>query len=209
MDLHALATDRQTVNWTRKLWHVVGGLVTFFVVLYLGWPWTFLAAVATLLTWISIESARRREPWFGRLFFTLSAPFVRHYERRRVVGNTWFALSATLLSVVIRDPIILAAAFIGWTFGDPAAEVFGKLIPSKKYFDDEKSVAGTIACFAVSFLAYLAFFRLLSIGGEITAAAFTGAAATTLAETFSLRFTVNDNFSIPLVSALALSYVLV
>jgi dolichol kinase len=162
------------------------------------------------LTWVTIESLRRREPWFGRLFFSLSAPFVRYYERRRYVGNTWFALGVTILTAIFHDPVLISASLIGWTFGDPAAEIIGRLTPSHKYFGGEKSIAGTLGCFVVSLAAYLAFFRLLGSAGEAWwAIALTGAAATTLAETFSLSFTVNDNFTIPLVTALALSYVLV
>lgn len=198
------------VNWPRKFWHLVGGLVAIAIPLLVPWPWPFFAALATLLTWVTIESLRRREPWFGRLFFSLSAPFVRHFERRRYVGNTWFALGATILTGIFHDPILVSASLVGWTFGDPAAEIIGRIVQSRPYFGGEKSVVGTLGCFVVSLAAYLVFFRLIGTSGEIFwSAALTGAAATTLAETFSLSFTVNDNFTIPLVTALALSYVLV
>ncbi|MFH0828815.1 MAG: hypothetical protein V1907_01395 [Candidatus Kerfeldbacteria bacterium] len=202
MSMHALAR----INWTRKLWHIVGGCFAISVAVYLPWPYPFYVAFATLLLWTSIEAARRREPWFGKLFFTLSAPFIRHHERRTYVGNTWFAFSASILGLLFKDPLLLSASLVGWTFGDPAAEVCGRLIPSKKFFDDEKSLAGTFGCLIVSFIAYVIFFRLMGTGGDILAAAFIGAAATTIAEMFSFSFTVNDNFMIPLVTALALSF---
>jgi dolichol kinase len=179
------------------------------VPLIFGWFWSLVVAVVTLLTWVTIESMRRNEPWFGKLFFTLSAPFVRHRERRTIVGNTWMALSATLLTVIFRDPVLIAGALVGWTFGDPAAEITGKLIPSKKYFDGQKSIAGTVGCFLISFAAYVAFFKIVGVGGAIIPGALTVALATTFAETMSLDFTVNDNFTIPLFSALALSYILI
>ena len=197
-----------SVSWTRKMWHISGGCVVIALATFVPWPYSFFMAFAVLLAWISVEAMRRREPWFGRLFFTLSAPFIRHYERRTYMGNTWTALSAAVLSGLFKDPFLLAACFVGWTFGDPAAERVGRLIPSKKYFSGEKSIAGTIACFVVSFIAFYAFFRIMGTGGAVVSAALTGAAATTLAETFSLSFTVNDNFTIPLVTALALTYVI-
>ncbi|MBI4092425.1 MAG: hypothetical protein HY420_00705 [Candidatus Kerfeldbacteria bacterium] len=197
------------VNWSRKFWHVSGGCFAIFIAAYFSWPIPFFVALATLLTWITIESMRRREPWFGKLFFILAAPFVRHHERRTYVGNTWFAFSVTILAALFRDPLLLSASLVGWTFGDPAAEIFGRLVPSKKYFDGEKSLSGILACFIFSFAAYVLFFRLVGTGGDPLSAALTGAAATTLAETFSLSFSVNDNFTIPLVTALALSYVLI
>ncbi len=153
-------------------------------------------------------AARRREPWFGKLFFTLSAPFIRHFERRTYVGNTWFAFSVTILAFLFKDPLLLSASVIGWTFGDPAAEIAGRLIPSKRFFDDEKSLAGALGCFVVSFTAYLGFFKIMGTGGDIVAASFIGALATTIAEMFSFSFTVNDNFMIPLATALALSFTL-
>ena len=197
-----------SVSWSRKLWHIAGGCIVIALATLVPWPYSFYIASATLLIWISIEAMRRREPWFGKLFFTLSAPFIRSQERRTYIGNTWTALSAAILSGLFRDPLLLAACFIGWTFGDPAAEIVGRLIPSKKFFNGEKSVVGTLACFAVSFAAFYAFFRIMGTGGDVGAAALTGAAATTLAEMFSLSFTVNDNFTIPLVTALALTYII-
>lgn len=197
------------INWTRKFWHISGGVVAIVIALFLPWPYPFFVALATLLTWVSIEAARRREPWFGRLFFTLSSPFVRHFERRKFIGNTWFALAVTILAAIFRDPIILAASVVGWTFGDPAAEIFGRLVPSKQFFGGEKSVAGTLGCFIVSFSAYAAFFHVVGIRGDVLSASLIGAMATTIAEFFSLSFSVNDNFFIPIAAALVFSYVLV
>jgi dolichol kinase len=192
----------------RKVWHIGGGLVAIALAYYIHWPYTFSIALAVFLTWVTVESLRRREPWFGKLFMTISAPFVRGYERRKYVGNTWFALSVTILSAIFHDPILLAGSVVGWTFGDPAAEIIGRLIPSKKYFGGEKSLSGTLSCFIVSFFAFFAFFTVTKTGGDVVSASLTGAAATTLAETFSLSFAVNDNFTIPLVTALSLSFVL-
>lgn len=206
---HAIHQVWYGINWTRKFWHVAGGMFAIALSLLLPWPLVFFVALTTLLTWVTVESMRRREPWFGKLFLTLSSPFVRHYERRKYVGNTWFALSVTILTAIFRDPVLLSASLVGWTFADPAAEIVGKLIPSKKFFGGEKSLAGTLGCFAVGLLAYMAFFRVIGTQGDLLSAAFTGAAATTFGETFSFSFSVNDNFTIPLVTALALSYVLV
>lgn len=210
MSNHSLSINKLLygVNWQRKLWHVVGGMVAITLPLLLPWPLPFFIALGVLLTWVTIESMRRREPWFGRLFFTLSSPFVRHYERRKFIGNTWFALAMTIITAIFRDPLLVAAAVVGWTFGDPAAEIIGRAIPSKKFFDGEKTVAGSLGCFFVSALAYWGFFQTLGTGGDILSASLIGAAATTLAEVFSLSFSVNDNFTIPLVTALALSFVL-
>lgn len=197
------------VNWSRKFWHVSGGLIAITIAYLLPWPIPFFVAFATFLWWVSVESMRRREPWFGRLFFSLSAPFVRARERRNVIGNTWSALAMTIIGGLFQDPILLAGSMIGWTFGDPVAEIFGKLIPSTSFFDREKSIAGSLGCFLASAVAYGAFFWIIGTGGDPLSAALTLAATTTLAEAFSTSFTVNDNFMIPLSSALALSYVLV
>lgn len=198
-----------TVNWGRKIWHLTGGLFAVAIAYYLPWPWPFLVAAGSFLLWVTIESMRRREPWFGRLFFSISAPFVRGFERRKLVGNTWLTLAVTIIAAIFHNPVLLAGSMIGWTFGDPAAEIFGKTIPSAKYFDGEKSIAGSIGCFVAAFLAYAGYFQVVGTGGDLFPAALTVAAATTLAEAFSTSFTINDNFMIPLSSALALSYILV
>lgn len=198
-----------SVNWSRKLWHLTGGMVIIALAYFLPTPYPFFIALASFFTWVSIESMRRRERWFGRLFFSLSAPFVRGFERRKILGNTWTAFAATILTALFHDPVLLAGAFVGWAFGDPAAEIIGKIVPSKSYFGNEKSVAGTIGCFAVGAIAYAGFFWLLGFEANVMPAAMTVAAAVTLAESFSTSFTINDNFLIPLSSALALSYILV
>lgn len=201
----SIATSLVHVNWSRKFWHISGGCFAIAIAALLPWPYPFFVASATLLTWITIEALRRREPWFGRLFFTFSAPFIRPFERRTYVGNTWFSFSITILAFLFKDPTLLAASVVGWTFGDPAAEIFGRIIPSKKYFGNEKSIAGSLACFVVSFVMFYLFFKIMGTGGAIVSASLLGAIATTLAESFSLSFSINDNFMIPLVTALALS----
>jgi dolichol kinase len=203
-------TERSaSINWGRKIWHMTGGLFAIGVAYFVPWPYSFYVALGSFLIWVSIESMRRREPWFGRLFFSLSAPFIRGFERRKIVGNTWLTLSVTIIAAIFHDPVLIAGSVVGWTFGDPAAEIIGKLVPSKAYFGGEKTLAGTLGCFVVSALAFAGFFWATHVGGDILPAALTVAAATTLGETFSTSFTVNDNFMIPLTSALALSFILI
>ncbi|MFH0829290.1 MAG: hypothetical protein V1907_03885 [Candidatus Kerfeldbacteria bacterium] len=188
------------VPWWRKVFHVFFGLYSITVVLSVERPWPLYQAVAWLIVWFLIEFWRQSDRRFNRLFFRTFRLFVRRQERRRPVGNTWFAAAAVFVTACVRDPTLAAACFVGWTFGDPTAEVFGRTIMSPRVGIGRKTLAGLAACFTVSLATYLLFFLLIK-GGVWWKLSLVGAAATTLAEIWSDR--IDDNLTIPVACALA------
>ncbi len=191
-----------SVPWLRKVFHLLSGLYSMYMILQYDRPWPLYQAIAWLAFWTLVEWWRLSNHRFNRSVFRTFRPFFRGEERRRPV-NVWFCAAAVLVTAFVHDPTLAAACFIGWTFGDPTAEVVGRTVRSPRLGLGRKTVAGLVSCFTVTFVAYLLFFGLIE-GGMWWWLSLAGALATTMAEAGSER--ISDNLTIPLACALALSF---
>lgn len=129
-------------------------------------------------------------------------------------GTVWFPLSlALLLALFWTRPLVILAGMVPLTVGDPAAALVGRRLGWGRY--GEKSLAGTLAMFAVSWAALWASFLWLGAlpgggavpwggavpGGGAGAWALVLAAAAALLEAAGRRGT--DNLLVPLGAAAA------
>ena len=108
-----------------------------------------------------------------------------------------------VITALFKDPLVVSGCLVGWTFGDPAAEIGGRLIRTPRFRGRRKTVAGAAACMLVSMAAYAVFFRQLGV--PIDAVGIIAVSAvTTVGETFSGK--LDDNLTIPILCALTLFY---
>jgi uncharacterized protein (TIGR00297 family) len=131
----------------------------------------------------------------------------RHEERRRPLQSGIHLYPFSVLLLVILFGWRMEAAAAGWVImaaGDPAARAVGRSLGRRRLpWNPGKTVAGSIACAAASFLACGAI--LVWMGRPVAEAAFL-AAPTGLFAAFveSLPWRLNDNLTMPLLSALFL-----
>ena len=141
----------------------------------------------------AIEATRLYVPRFNAWIMPLFGGIHREEEMRRVSGIFWTLLGSVITISVFKDPKVVLCALGYLVFADAAAALVGVPLGRHKLWG--KSWEGSSACFAASFLVGLAFMDPFW--------AVAGAAIVTAVELSPLPW--NDNFWVPLVSAVFLS----
>ncbi|HJT23051.1 MAG TPA: hypothetical protein VJ873_00630, partial [bacterium] len=140
---------------------------------------------------------RLRDHKFNSQFMTVFSAFVRRTETNRYNGST-FLCFAFFTVILFFSRYIAITAMLFLSLGDAAAELGGKNFGRLKIFS--RSMEGSTAFFIVAFVVAYAFYGDWRIA---VLAAFAGA----MVELFS--FELDDNLTVPIGSAVALSLVLV
>lgn len=177
---------------SRKLFHLGGGLTT------LALPWMFadvwpvlLLTAITVPTLLTLKHVQRLRNGLGGVLYGVTRPSL---------GEVYFPLSACLLFVLAHDrPLLYCVPLLLLTLADPAAAIVGARFGTIKYVtrDGYKSLEGSLAFFAVSFLATSGALLLSGATPDVTVpgVAITLALLLTLVEAFAWRGL--DNLLIP------------
>jgi diacylglycerol kinase (CTP) len=195
---------RNDLHLARKVWHCGMGLFMVFIYL-IGTPklvcvLLLLSALAFTLT---LEYGRLRFPRLNEWAIKAMGPLMRKSEVSKVSG-TPFYVGSVLLSVIIFPKSIAILSILFLAIGDPISSVFGILYGDLgPRFSNGKSLIGTAAGMGICCLITFVYFVMNqnSIGASALIA-LAGGIAGGGAEMIPLD--IDDNFSIPLVSGLAL-----
>lgn len=176
------------VEWTRKLVHVGGGLVSASFPWLFAWQWTVLALALVAIAGLAI--GRR-----GNL-----VPSVTAVERRSR-GEMWFPVGVYLLFVVARhQPVYWLIALAALVFSDSAAALIGRAYGRFGYAvgEDRKSVEGSLVFLLATFLAvHVAL--LLGTDIERSASVLVAVQLALLVASFeAISMRGNDNLVVPL-----------
>ncbi|NDG84298.1 MAG: hypothetical protein EBX52_04575 [Proteobacteria bacterium] len=195
---------RNDLHLARKVWHCAMGV--FMALVYgLGTPQLIcvLLLVSGLVFFLVAEYARLMFPRWNAFAIRVMGPLMRKSEVNRVSG-TPFYVGSVLLSVAIFPKPIAILSILFLAIGDPVSSLigitWGDLGPR---FSNGKSLIGTVAGMGVCCL--ITFCYLVSTGvgpGVAVLIALAGGIAGGGAEMIPLE--IDDNFSIPLVSGMAL-----
>ena len=148
----------------------------------LAWGLAALFAVALV-----VEVGRARSERVRGAFHRTAGPVLRPHEHTRWSGATWL-LAAFLLSVLLLDRGAAIAAMWAVSIGDAAAAVVGRAGGRHPITGTGKSLEGSAACFAATFMGVLLVARL---GAAASAVA---ALCATVAEV--LPVSVDDNLRV-------------
>jgi diacylglycerol kinase (CTP) len=192
------------LHLARKLWHVAMGLLIAGG--YASWlPKGIVVITLTgfFLAFLVTELVRIRVPLVNKWVMIFFAPLMRKSEIHQVSGCTYF-LASSLLAVALfpKDVAVLSILFLA--LADPLASVFGILFGEKSIqFKSGRTLIGTTAGVMTCFFISVLFFKNSGMtGSEVFLISALGGIAGGTAEL--LPFEVDDNFSIPMVSGLAL-----
>ena len=155
---------------------------------------TFILLVLTPITVMAllVEGLRMLNAHFNRYVMMRFSLLIRQTEQSRFTGATFVCLSFLLVVWLFPRNIAVAAMFF-LTIGDTAAEIAGKNWGRTRYFG--RSLEGMAGFFLLALpIAWLIF-------GDWRVAV-PGAAAAALIEFLSFR--VDDNLTVPLLSAVVL-----
>lgn len=182
----------------RKAFHICLGIVLSLLIWLDLLSKEILLPIIVLGLTLSIIEKQRKLPFFSQLLDL----FEREDTRKRLPGESLllFLMGTYVLLHFFPKSTTLASLMI-LTFGDSAAHLFGVHFGRMKHpFTDKKFVEGMIAGMIAGFVPALLFVTFLE--------AFAGAVAAMLFEAVEVKFKwfrVDDNFTIPVVAALAIT----
>jgi len=198
-------------NYIRSAFHVAGGLFGAALILALSsWP-ALLVAVAFSFAgagWF-MEISRRRSARVNAALMRVFGRVSHPHEARQINSSTWYASALALLSLT-GEPTVMIVGVLILTFADPAAAVIGRRL-GRITLINGRTLEGSLT-FALTGSA-VTFVTLSLLGGPLGAGliprydlgvrlamAVTAGLLGAVAELFSRR--IDDNFSIPVTSAL-------
>jgi glycerol-3-phosphate acyltransferase PlsY len=201
--LKALKTvETKTFQGLRKMYHVLAS--SLFPLAYLYPPfhwaapetrkWLLIVSGSCFLVSFILDFLRLRDHKFNSWFMEIFSEFIRRTETNKFNGSTFLCLAFFLVIFLFSRNVSITAMFF-LSLGDAAAELGGKNFGRLRIYG--KSLEGTLAFFLVAFL--IAYFLF-----ENWQIALVGALAGALVELLS--FELDDNLTVPIGSALALSF---
>lgn len=155
----------------------------------------FYLLLAALVAMLVIEFIRFWQRGFRKTFWWMFGLVLRKHELRDFTGATYLLFSS-MLCVAFFEPNIAFCAMAFLSLGDTFAAMVGINFGKRRFKLVNKSLEGSLACFA-SCLIFGLFYA------ENPVIACTGALAATLAELSPLP--VDDNVEMPLVAAVVMT----
>lgn len=144
------------------------------------------------------EGVRLRFPAVNKKVMATIGSAYRENEKNTVSGLPWTLSGSFFTMLLFPDKNIVVASLFYLAFGDAAAALVGKRFGKRKIFWD-KTLEGSLACFAVCFFIGIFFFNWqLALAGALAAA---------VIELFP--WALNDNFWMPVISAFALTQLMI
>ncbi|OGW62981.1 MAG: hypothetical protein A2V83_11020 [Nitrospirae bacterium RBG_16_64_22] len=178
----------------RKLWHVGGGILIVSTLAFLPRVETLTAMALLFAADLAVEIVRLRNPAVNARFVRFAASLIRSSEHGKISGTPPFLAGCLAAAVLFPLPVAIAGILF-LTFGDVAATTVGERFGRTRI--GGKSLEGTGAFLAASALVSLGV--VLFPHAPPLGALIAGAGAAAAVEFLPLP--VNDNFTIPVVSA--------
>lgn len=194
---------RSDLHITRKLWHMLTGLIGL-IFYYKSGLSTDVAASYILLFSVGsflVEYLRLRNEKMNQLLMVLMKPVMRESEKNSISGMPFYALGVSLSLFFFPEKIaILSVLFL--VFADPVASFCGILYGRDKILPN-KSLQGTIAAFSVCYIVTL-LYGLVYTGPSTNLLIFSVAAGVIGAVSELCSQFIDDNLCIPVISGLGL-----
>lgn len=180
----------------RKSFHL---LIVLYILAYWLLPRGFVLWGFGILISIVIigEIVRLRVPAFNERLLNLLGGIHREEETKKLSGLPWTLSGSFLTILLFPNRTVVLVSFFYLAFGDAIAALAGKQF-GKRRICGAKTLEGSMACFLVCLAAGLPFLPWKT--------AVAGAFCATLIEL--VPWPLNDNFWMPIFSALALTILL-
>jgi dolichol kinase len=201
---------RSDLHLLRKVWHVATGLCGLWVHETFQLTAHETASVLLVVSGLgfSIDFVRLRWGSFNELVLKVMKNFMRESERFGYSGLPFYALGVSLALFFFQEKLaILAVLFL--IFSDPISSIVGivygqeKVLPNKSL---QGSLAGFLACYFLSVTYAIHHLDSPNLFNVLVFSILAGLIGMT-SELASASRRVDDNLSIPLLSALGLSFI--
>ena len=193
-------------NYLRSFYHFLNGVGVTIMIMHLFSPKALVWIAGTAAVWAwSMEIFRRRIPKLNEMLMKVFGKVAHPHEHYRVNSGTWYITALLILSLTVEG-IAAAVAVVILGAADPAAALVGRKFGRTK-LRSGRSLEGSLTFVFVGMLSALAIFGIYAYGkyslGAMLLLGFGASFFGAVAELYSQR--VDDNFTIPVASALGLS----
>ena len=200
--------SRSDLHLARKLWHISIGLCGLLAYVHLDHYLTHLDFVRIALG-IGIFSLlgdvlRLNVPAVNEAVVKLMGPFMRKSEISAPSGMPFYALGVAC-ALYFSSPKVGFLAVMFLVFADPVASAVGVRYGTSQIVKG-KSLEGTLACFLVCYFLSLSYCLHYS-DGTWSLVAFSLAAALIGSVSELVSVYLDDNFTIPVISALGIEQI--
>lgn len=195
---------KSDMHWARKIWHMVSVFIIFG--LYRLLPPIYSQILITLgwLIFVPVDFLRLKNKNLNDLLIHLFRPIIRKTEVHKLAGTSYLLTGVFILVFFFsRDIASLSLLFLA--FADPLASVIGIKYGRDKIFG-HKSIQGFIAAYFVCFLCSFIFLYSVTIPSDrLFVFSLLAALIGALAELIPIA-RVDDNFTLPILSATGLYF---
>jgi dolichol kinase len=191
-----IPTRSQTLR--RALIHVLVGSVCALVIFVLPHLWTVILMTAATALVLMLDVIRSHAASPRNIISDVFSPFLRASESKTLSGASYLFIGSWAVALLFPRYIAVSAIlFVSW--GDPLAAIFSSLKGKIRVWG--KFIEGDIACLVTCLV--LAVVLAQFTGFPPLTVLIIGAAVASLFQT--LPAWINDNISIPLASAVAMT----
>jgi glycerol-3-phosphate acyltransferase PlsY len=137
----------------RTFFHILGGLAIAAIGYLLDRPINVIVLGVIFMVALTVDLVRLKWPAAGRLAQAALGPFMRSSEEKGLTGAPAFT-GGVFLAFLLFSRQVALLSLVPLIFGDRAGLLVGKGFGRIKMWG--KTLEGSLACFAVSLLVYLA-----------------------------------------------------
>ncbi len=199
-----LKTEKE-FHFLRKAWHITGVLILFSYLFYfdLSYKQKLISLLFISLFTLFLELLRLRNKKINNFILHLLKPFMRDYEKDHFSGLLPLILGTLIIHIVFPD-LIVKLALLFLAFSDPFASYLGLRYGKIKIFK-AKTLEGFMGCWVCCSLIVLIFWPYEDFKNLTSFILFSLSAGFIGSVSEILSFVgVNDNFTIPVFSAIGL-----
>jgi len=194
---------RTDIHLARKIWHMTTVFTMFLAWTLLPAPVCIGILIVALIAFVPLDFLRHKFPALNDWLLHAFKPIMRENEVHRLAGTTYLLAGVAVVVAFFPRPIVsLTLLFLA--FADPIASYVGIRHGRDKIWGN-KSLQGTIAAYVVCVIASLVYvFSLNHPIDRVIVFSLVAGAVGALAELVPLG-KMDDNFTLPVLSALGLS----
>jgi dolichol kinase len=198
-----LDTDRSKTHFGRKFYHMAMGLACFCLYAFiLNKEQALFLLVILGGSFILLDVLRFKNSKINAMAIKVFGKIMRREELKNLSANSYYILGLLIITLFFpKNIVLLSVLFLA--FGDPVAAIIGTKFGQTKLFA-KKSLEGSIANFFISAMITFAFVNLYFHKDVFTAFAVSILGGLISCVSELLPIPVNDNLTIPVVSALLL-----
>lgn len=193
---------RSDMHLARKLWHIIGVGLLAFAYYYLSSFWSEVLFILLWLIAVPMDLLRQKYSGLNDLTIHVFKPIMRESESKGLAGTTYL-LSGVLVVYHLFPREIVMTTLLYLAFADPLASIVGIKYGKDKIFG-HKSVQGSLAAFIVcTVITYFVLSYKGILMDRILLISLFGGLIGAAAEVVPV-WKLDDNFSLPVVSAIGL-----